>query len=51
MRTSTRDAPRWEDCVVDEMEEVVECGDDKVEIGKDVEMDNAEGGDDPMDTT
>ena len=33
------------------MEEVVECDDDKVEIGKDVEMDNPEGGDDPMDTT
>ena len=37
--------------VVDETEEVVECDDDKVEIGKDVEMDNPEGGDDPMDTT
>ena len=44
-------APAATPGVVDEMEEVVECDDDKDEIGKDVEMDNAEGGDDPMDTT
>ena len=44
-------APAATPGVVDETEEVVECDDDKVEIGKDVEMDNPEGGDDPMDTT
>ena len=44
-------APAATPGVVDETEEVVECDDDEVEIGKDVVMEDPEGGDDPMDTT
>ena len=44
-------APAATPGVVDETEEVVGCDDDEVEIGKDVVMEHAEGGDDPMDTT